>query len=119
MSSNPHHFALPTPPSDHDGENSYNNGYGNNFEIYSRGQGSAMSSPRAGYHSSTSSGSNSHCSTSYTSPVYSSNSTNNAAAAAAVFGNNVPSPQFLNGMSHLMNSAFSSVGQFGLAGVAK
>jgi hypothetical protein len=82
-----------------------------------------MSSPRGGYHSSTSSGSNSHCSTSYTSPVgYSSSGGhvggNNAAAAAAVFGGgHVPSPQFLNGMSHLMNSAFSSVGQFGLASV--
>lgn len=123
MSGNPHHFALPTPPSEHDGEASYNNSYVNNFDLYSRGQGSAMSSPRGGYHSSTSSGSNSHCSTSYTSPVYSntSNNVNNAAAAAsAVFGNgNVPSPQFLNGMSHLMNSAFSSVGQFGLAGVSK
>ncbi len=48
------------------------------------------------------------------------NNVNNAAAAAAVFANgNVPSPQFLNGMSTLMNSAFSSVGHFGLAGVAK
>lgn len=124
---NPHHFALPTPPSDHDGETSYTTGcYANNFDLYTRGSGgqgggSAMSSPRGGYHSSTSSGSNSHCSTSYTSPVgYSSNaaSSNAVAAASAVFGSgNVPSPQFLNGMSHLMNSAFSSVGQFGLAGV--
>lgn len=150
---NPHHFALPTPPSDHDGETSYTNTYANNFDckypsrltahyyqlaipatnpsidrslsvsVYSRGQGgSAMSSPRGGYHSSTSSsGSNSHCSTSYTSPVgYSSNAASSSAvaAASAVFATgNVPSPQFLNGMSHLMNSAFSSVGQFGLAGV--
>jgi hypothetical protein len=43
---------------------------------------------------------------------------NNAAAAVFASGN-VPSPQFLNGMSHLMNSAFSSVSQFGLAGVTK
>jgi hypothetical protein len=32
MSGNPHHFALPTPPSDHDNENSYNNGYANGFD---------------------------------------------------------------------------------------
>jgi early B-cell factor len=35
-SGNPHHFALPTPPSDHDAENSYNNGYASTFDgIYS------------------------------------------------------------------------------------
>ncbi len=32
MSGNPHHFALPTPPSDHDAETSYNNSYANNFD---------------------------------------------------------------------------------------
>lgn len=32
MSGNPHHFALPTPPSDHEAEISYNNGYINNFD---------------------------------------------------------------------------------------
>ena len=32
MSGNPHHFALPTPPSDHEAETSYNNGYANTFE---------------------------------------------------------------------------------------
>lgn len=117
MSGNPHHFALPTPPSDHEGENSYNNGYTNTFDAYSRGQStSAMSSPRGGYHSSNgSTGSNSHCSTyggsSYTTPTNA-----NAAVAATVFGNT--SPGFLNGMSSLMNSAFSSVGHFGI-GVAK
>ena len=85
---------------------------------YSRGgqSSSAMSSPRGGYHSSTSSGSNSHCST-YGSSAYTT-PTNVNSAAAAVFGSQVPSPGFLNGMSNLMNSAFSSVGHFGL-GVAK
>ena len=81
-----------------------------------------MSSPRGGYHSgstsSSSSGISSHCSTygnsAYTTPT----NVNSAAAAAAVFGSQVPSPGFLNGMSNLMNSAFSSVGHFGL-GVAK
>ena len=32
MSGSPHHFALPTPPSDHDGEASYANSYANNFD---------------------------------------------------------------------------------------
>lgn len=32
MSGNPHNFALPTPPSDHDAENSYNNGYASTFD---------------------------------------------------------------------------------------
>ena len=74
-----------------------------------------MSSPRAGYHSSTSS-SGSNCSTYNGGSTYS--TPTNPNAAVAVFGNTVPSPGFLNGMSNLMNSAFSTVGHFGL-GVAK
>jgi hypothetical protein len=75
-----------------------------------------MSSPRGGYHSSTSNGSSSHCST-YNGSSYSTpNNANAAVAAASVFGNT--SPGFLNGMSNLMNSAFGGVGHFGL-GVAK
>lgn len=74
-----------------------------------------MSSPRAGYHNSTSSNSSassSHCSQ-YNTSAYATPTTTNA--AVAVFGNTMSSPGFLNGMSNLMNSAFSSVGQFGLA----
>jgi early B-cell factor len=154
-SGNPHHFALPTPPSDHENNinnnnnnmenNGYNNnnGYSNSFD-YSRngGQSSQSSSPR-GSTSSNSSTSSSYGFTSYAnaaavaasaaaySASSSSSSTPTAAAAAAaasqaaavaVFGQNgvngIPSPGFLNGMSNLMNSAFSSVGHFGL-GVAK
>ena len=99
MSGNPHHFALPTPPSDHDGEAAYNNGYSATFDAYSRGQSSAMSSPRgSGYHSSGSSSSvgSSHCST-YAGSAYGTPTSANSAAAVAVFGNNVPSPGFLNG----------------------
>lgn len=29
---NPHHFALPTPPSDHEGETSYTNAYNGTFD---------------------------------------------------------------------------------------
>ena len=72
-----------------------------------------MSSPRGGYHSSTSSASSTYANSAYTTPTATANQ-----AAVAVFGNTVPSPGFLNGMSNLMNSAFSSVGHFGL-GVAK
>jgi hypothetical protein len=32
MGGNPHHFALPTPPSDHESENNYTNGYANTFD---------------------------------------------------------------------------------------
>lgn len=129
VSGNPHHFALPTPPSDHD-ETNYT-GYPNTFDAYSRGgQSSQSSSPRAvsssssanGYHSSgSSSGNNSHCFTSYVNGAYAASTPTNPnnAAAVAVFGQNVSSPGFLNGVSSaLMNSAFSSVGHFGL-GVAK
>jgi len=105
MSGNPHHFALPTPPSDHEGEANYTNCYNGTFDAYSRGQSSAMSSPR-GYHSSTSS-------SSHSSAYGSAYATPTSSAAAAAFVNSVPSPGFLNGMSNLMNSAFS-VGHFGL-----
>jgi len=153
-SGNPHHFALPTPPSDHENNNNNNNnnmdnngyntnnGYSNSFD-YSRGQSSQSSSPR-GSTSSNSSTSSSYGFTSYanaaavaaSAAAYSSSSSSSSstpttaaaaaaasqAAAVAVFGQNgvngIPSPGFLNGMSNLMNSAFSSVGHFGL-GVAK
>lgn len=108
-SSNPHHFALPTPPSDHECEANYTNVYNNNFDAYSRGQSSTMSSPR-GYTSSSSH--SSAYGSAYATPTASSAQV--AAAAAAFAANGVPSPNFLNGMSNLMNSAFSSVGHFAL-----
>ncbi|CAF0848161.1 unnamed protein product [Didymodactylos carnosus] len=79
MSGNPHHFALPTPPSDHE-----------NDAGYSR----AQTSPR-GYGSS------------YGSAA--------ALAYAQQQSYNVSSPGFLNGMSNLMTSAFSTIGPFGLS----
>jgi hypothetical protein len=154
MSGNPHNFALPTPPSEHDPETSYNNGYGSTFDaVYSRNNGSAssnsstsgqsssaMSSPRGGYQNSTSCNNNNNNNSSSSSSSSSSScsayanaspyattpvaaaaaaAAMNPAAAAAVFGQSVASPGFLNGaMSNLMNSAFSTVGHFGLA-VAK
>lgn len=93
-----------------------------------------MSSPRSGYHSGQSSstsggGVNSNSTTSAVAAAaaaaaavntcanqqYQNAYVNAPAAAAAVFGTSMGSPGFLNGMSNLMNSAFSSVGHFGLS----
>lgn len=111
---NPHHFALPTPPSDHEGETSYTNAYNTTFDAYSRGgqSNSTMSSPRGSYSTNSSTHSSNYGGSAYTTP------TTSSAVAAAAFANTVQSPGFLNNMSNLMNSAFSSVGHFGLS-VAK
>lgn len=84
MSGNPHHFALPTPPSDHENESTY---YMSSLEGYSRNPAAQMS-PR-----------------SYS--AYS-NAYGSSASSYAV-----PSPGFLNGMTNLMSSAFTSIGPFG------
>jgi hypothetical protein len=110
---NPHHFALPTPPSDLENENCYTNAYNATFDAYSRGgQSSTMSSPRGSYSTNSSTHSSTYGGSAYTTP------TNSSAVAVAAFANTVQSPGFLNNMSSLMNSAFSSVGHFGLS-VAK
>ena len=105
---NPHHFALPTPPSDHEGETSYTNAYNTTFDAYSRGgqSNSTMSSPRGSYSTNSSSHSSTYGGSAYTTPTTSS--------AVAAFANSVQSPGFLNNMSNLMNSAFSSVTHFGV-----
>ena len=115
---NPHHFALPTPPSDHEGETRYTNAYNATVDAYSRGggsgsggggQSSAMSSPRGSYSTNSSTHSSTYGGSAYTTP------TTSSAVAAAAFSNTVQSPGFLNNMSNLMNSAFSSVGHFCLS----
>ncbi|CAF1122130.1 unnamed protein product [Rotaria sordida] len=89
MSGNPHHFALPTPPSDHENDSTY---YMSSLEGYSRNQAAPMS-PRS----------------------YSAYS-NAYGSSASSYG--VPSPGFLNvnrqnGMTNLMSSAFTTIGPFG------